>query len=235
MSRAAFTVVGGPVVWLPFAHIDTDQIIPARFLKQPRTLGYGQYLFHDLRRVGDTSIGQALAGPEVAKAVILAAGANFGCGSSREAAVYALLDAGVRCVIAPSFGDIFRINCMKNGLLPAALCAEAISRLLADYSSPGSVSAVVDLQEEVVRCATIAERFRIEPFWRECLLLGVDEIDLTMRRKTEIDGYVQSRLAREPWLCPSTSPVGACDPEAPEQLPTTPAFRNGTRADSENR
>ena len=220
MNERRFTVVDGPVVWLPFANIDTDQIIPARFLKQPRASGYGQYLFHDILCAGAAGEGasegpgggpgivQALAGWRGAGAEILAAGDNFGCGSSREAAVYALLDAGVRCVLAPGFGDIFRINCMKNGLLPVVLGRGAIVRLLAGYGGAGSVRLVVDLAAELVRSAAATERFAIEAFWKECLLLGIDEIDMTMRRMAGIERYATGRLAREPWLVPPAGDRG---------------------------
>lgn len=203
MNPRAFQVVEGPVAWLRAANIDTDQIIPARFLKQPRESGYGQYLFHDWRARGDAGpAGNVLGG-----AAVLAAGPNFGCGSSREAAVYALVDAGVRCVVAPAFGEIFRMNCMKNGVLPVTLAAEAIERLLVHYSRPGSVSARVDLQAQAIRCDGVAEAFCVEPFWKEALLAGLDEIELTLRRQVAIDRYVERRLAGEPWLVPAPRQV----------------------------
>lgn len=202
MNPRAFQVVEGPVAWLRAANIDTDQIVPARFLKQPRASGYGQYLFHDWQPEGAGASGGTL----LAGATVLAAGPNFGCGSAREAAVYALADAGVRCVVAPAFGEIFRINCMKNGLLPVTLAAGAIQRLLAGYRGPGSVTARVDLPAQVVRCDGVAEAFPIEPFWKEALLSGLEEIELTLRKLPALDRYFQGRLAREPWLVPAPGP-----------------------------
>ncbi len=130
---APFTTVQSRAIRLPAPNIDTDQIVPARFLRNPRSAGYAGFLFHDLRfdPAGQAIPAFALNQPELRDARILLAGANFGCGSSREGAVYALADWGIRCVIAPSFGDIFRNNCYKNGVLPVALAEPEIAALAA--------------------------------------------------------------------------------------------------------
>ncbi len=190
-----FTVVSGPACGLAQSGINTDQIIPARFMKRPRSAGYGELLLHDLRQ--DPSF--ALNDPRRAGAVILAARRNFGGGSSREAAVYALADFGIRCVIAPSFGDIFAANAAGQGLLPAQVTEEdgeaILSALCVDEA------ATVDLQACTVRVGSQAWTFTVEPVFRTKLLNGWDDIDLTMSCQAAIDTYVLRDRAARPWAC----------------------------------
>lgn len=174
-----FRVLTGPVAVLERANIDTDQIIPARFLRKPRSAGYGQFLFADL--------GAALP-PGVA---ILVAGANFGCGSSREGAVYALVDAGIRCVIAPSFGDIFAGNAAQNGLLTVPLALSGV---------PAGAVLTVDLPAQDVRLPDgSVRRFEIDPFRKQRLLDGADDIDLTLAHEAEIADFEAQDRAARPW------------------------------------
>ncbi len=184
-----FTVFTAPVALLDRANIDTDQIIPARFLRKPRGAGYQHFLFADLpemKRVAET-------------ASILLAGENFGCGSSREGAVYALVDAGIRCVIAPSLGDIFAGNAAKNGLLTVALPAvRQFGRLLHN----GDVL-TVDLPAQILRLPDGTERnFEIDAFRKKCLLEGLDDIGLTLAHGAEIAEWVVRDAANRPWACP---------------------------------
>jgi 3-isopropylmalate/(R)-2-methylmalate dehydratase small subunit len=197
-----FTKLTSTAIRLEGRNIDTDQIIPARFLRNPRKLGYADFLFHDLRfdDEGKLVAGFALNFAGNRGARILVAGENFGCGSSREGAVYALLDYGIRCVIAPSFGDIFRNNCCKNGVLPVALDESAIARLLPVHPSgePGTIC--IDLAAQTVACASVSEPFVIEPFWKECLLNGLDDIDITLGLRGQIERFAIEHLERHPWL-----------------------------------
>jgi 3-isopropylmalate/(R)-2-methylmalate dehydratase small subunit len=182
-------------------NVDTDQIIPARFMRTPRSEGYARFVFHDLRftQSGAPVSEFPFNALEAAGSRILVAGENFGCGSSREAAVYALFDFGIRCVIAPSFGDIFRNNCYKNGLLPIALQSGDYEKLKAAVQ--GS-QIEVDLPAQSIRCADIKIAFDIEPFWKDCLVKGADDIDLTLLRSAEIAAFACDRLESLPWLIP---------------------------------
>jgi 3-isopropylmalate/(R)-2-methylmalate dehydratase small subunit len=179
---------------LPLSGIDTDQIIPARFLNRTRAQGYGDYLFADMRTQPDFPLGR----PAYAAAQILVARRNFGGGSSREAAVYALLDYGIRCVIAPSFGDIFAANAVGNGLLPAVLSEEQVEALLLSLQEhPYPVS--VDLAACSISLPGRVWQFAIDPVWREKLLQGWDDVDLTLSRQTDIDAFVAEDRARRGW------------------------------------
>jgi 3-isopropylmalate/(R)-2-methylmalate dehydratase small subunit len=198
-----FTCHTGVAVPLGLANVDTDQLIPARFMKRPREQGYGQFLLHDLRFAPDgaANAGFVLNDPRHAGASILVAGRNFGTGSSREAAVYALWDYGIRCVIAPSFGDIFASNAVKNGLLPAVLAEADVSLLLATLSAqPGAVT--VDLEACHVRCGADVLAFDIDPVRRLQLLNGWDDLDLTRRHTDEIARYRARHLMPESWRWP---------------------------------
>ena len=165
----AFVRVSSVACALPQINIDTDQVLPARFMKQPRTMpeGYSPFLFHDLRRNADGSTEPdfALNDPKNAGAKFIAARRNFGSGSSREAAVYALVDAGIRCVIAPSHGDIFAANAVNNGLVPARVEETEMEKLLA-LLAPGGVETVVDLEACTVSAAGQTFAFHIDPVWR---------------------------------------------------------------------
>ncbi|MBO9356288.1 3-isopropylmalate dehydratase small subunit [Bordetella petrii] len=197
------TVFDGQAFALAMRDIDTDQIIPARFLKMDRSRpgGYGDYLFHDL------PLGEAAAGA-LERATILVAGANFGCGSSREGAVYALVDRGFRAVIAPSFGDIFHNNCLKNGLLPIRLDEPTVESLAA-LALPGRPLAVeVDLPRQQVGWRAGADKvehaFHIDAFWRECLMNGQDEIALTLSYLPRIEAFEAGYFGSPLGSCPGT-------------------------------
>ena len=182
-----FTTLDAIAVPLDLVNVDTDRIVPARFLRQPRSAGYENFLFHDLRE-GDSHF--VLDRPAFHGAQILVAAENFGCGSSREAAVWALAGSGLRAWIAPSFGDIFLENSFKNGVLAIVLPpgrVAAIRGLLED--KPGSRIAI-DLPAQTVTLPDGSmERFEIDPFRKECLVAGIDEIDLTMRYEEAISAY----------------------------------------------
>ena len=177
-----------PAVGLAMENIDTDQLIPARFMSAPRSAGYGGFLLHDLRGPGFPLDAAGARG-----AAILVAGRNFGCGSSREAAVYALVDAGFRAVVAPSFGDIFASNAVNNGLLPAR--AETAA-LLAALPGP----AEIDLAAQTVSAGGQRLRFDIDPVWKLKLINGWDDIDLTASHRDRIAAFAQARRAAAPWL-----------------------------------
>lgn len=188
-----FTTLTGVAAPLPQPNVDTDQIIPARFLKTIRRSGLGAGLFADLRR----RPGFVLDRPAYADAVILVAGPNFGCGSSREHASWALLDRGIRCVIAPSFGDIFANNALKNGLLPAAVSPEDGAALMADAELGANARLTVDLERQVVvRPNGVEVAFTVDPLRRRMMLDGLDDIGLTLRHAPAIDRYER---ARAPW------------------------------------
>lgn len=183
------------VVPMPEDNVNTDQIAPARFLHKAR-VDYGRYCFHDLRF--DTQ-GRALPGcvlnqPCYAGAEILLAGANFGCGSSREQAVFMLADFGFRVILAPSFGDIFHGNCFHNGVLPVVLSQSFASGLFETLAAQPAARVTVDLVDEHV-IAPDGERFRFhtDPFRRNCLLQGLDEIDITLGMQDAIDRFEASR------------------------------------------
>jgi 3-isopropylmalate/(R)-2-methylmalate dehydratase small subunit len=163
------------------ANVDTDQIIPARFLRKPRSAGMGNFLFHDVR--ADPAF--VLNRPEYRDARILVAGANFGCGSSREMAVWALWDGGFRAAIAPSYGDIFYSNALKNGFLPVVLPPEAVDILLKTLESAPGARLTVDLEKQTVG----PYRFDIDAFSRHCLLEGIDELGYTLGQMDRIRDF----------------------------------------------
>ena len=199
----SFTRLSAIAAPLDGTDIDTDRIIPARFLRKPRGDGYHRYLFHDVRFADDgTEVADFVLNRAPFRAApILVADSNFGCGSSREGAVYALADHGIRAIIAPSFGDIFCQNCVKNGLLPvrlpAAVVAEWRRRL---YEAPGTII-TIDLPEQSVTGPDGATRsFDIDAFAKTCLVEGLDDIRLTLRHEAEIAVYEERRAARTPWV-----------------------------------
>jgi 3-isopropylmalate/(R)-2-methylmalate dehydratase small subunit len=182
----AVTVVTGPVAALDRASVDTDQIIPKQFLKRIERTGFGEFLFFDWMK--DPAF--PLRRPEFAAAPILATGRNFGCGSSREHAAWALQEFGFQAIVAESFGDIFRTNCSKNGLLTIALPAADVRELLESAPAP----ATVDLEAQTVTLPSgRAVSFDVDPNVRERLLNGWDDIALTERRAAEIDRYEAER------------------------------------------
>jgi 3-isopropylmalate/(R)-2-methylmalate dehydratase small subunit len=197
-----FTRLTATACPLSVANIDTDQLLPARFLKVSRSAGLGKLLLHDLRldSTGNERPDFPLNRPAWRKARIVVAGPNFGGGSSREAAVYALYDHGIRCVIAPSFGDIFAQNSIKNGLLPAVAGAADAEELAAMLERHPDLDVTVDLEAQSVTCGNYAFRFSISPSWRDQLLNGWDEIDLTRSYRRQIEGFRQARQELEPWI-----------------------------------
>ena len=167
---------------IPRANVDTDQIVPARFLKRPRSENFGEVLFHDQR--------QLLGALPRGEARIVVAGRNFGCGSSREHAVWALYDYGFRAAIAPSFGDIFRSNALKNGFLPVVLPEDAVAGMLEALAREPRARIALDLERQTVTAPGGAVHgFDIEPFARQCLLEGLDELDYTLTQAERIAAF----------------------------------------------
>ena len=183
-----FGVVTARAARLDRANIDTDQIIPARFLRKPRSAGYDKFLFHDLPEARAAMRG----------ASIILAGENFGCGSSREGAVYALVDAGIRCVLAPSFGDIFAGNAGKNGLLTLALQAETLNQLHA-----ASPEMTVSLPAQTLSAGALHIPFDIDPFRKRCLIEGLDDISLTLTHAGAIEAWRRADQTARPWMVPN--------------------------------
>ncbi|GJD60170.1 3-isopropylmalate dehydratase small subunit [Methylobacterium frigidaeris] len=195
-----FTTLQAVAVPLAVANIDTDQILPARFLKKPRSAGYGNFLFHDERRRSEA---YPLDVPAYAGAGILVTDRNFGCGSSREGAVYALVDGGIRCVIAPSFGDIFASNAAKNGLLTVTLPEDVVAFLRARLAAAPGATVTVDLPAQTVTDPDgAAIPFEIDPFKKRCLVEGLDDVALTLEHAAAIAAFEARVAAEEPWRVP---------------------------------
>ena len=199
-----FTTLTARACPLPYANIDTDQLIPARFMRRPRSQGYGPFLLHDLRRGPDGEIDPQfpLNAPAYAGAQILVARRNFGGGSSREAAVYALADFGFRAVIAPSLGDIFSSSAIKNGLLPARVEEAEAERLLAALEAGETSELAVDLAAQTVVYSQTTIPFAIDPVWKQQLLNGWDDIDLTLKEAAAISGFLARDALARPWASP---------------------------------
>jgi 3-isopropylmalate/(R)-2-methylmalate dehydratase small subunit len=204
-----FTRLEAGAVALPLANVDTDQLLPARFLKVPRADGYARLLLHDLRfdKDGSERSGFPLNKPEAHDAKILVARKNFGGGSSREGAVYALADFGILCVIAPSFGDIFSSNAANNGLLAA---------VVSEYETEALIEAVererratVDLEECSIVAGNLLIKFKIDPVRRTKLLKGWDDIDMTRSYATDISEFVARDSVARPWALPNRGGAGA--------------------------
>ena len=198
-----FTTLTGVAAPLPLANVDTDKIIPARFLKTIKRTGLGKHLFDGLRYDTD---GQerpdfVLNQGQYRDARILIAHENFGCGSSREHAPWALLDFGIRCVIAPGFADIFFNNCFKNGILPVALPREVCDRLMEDARLGGNARLTVDLARQVVVRPNGDEiQFEVDPFRKHLLLNGLDDIGQTLQRADAIEAFESRRRAEAAWM-----------------------------------
>lgn len=191
----------GLAVGLPIDGVDTDQLIPARFMSAPRSEGYGKFLLHDLRRSeGVLDPAFPLNRSEAGNASILVAARNFGGGSSREAAVYALVDAGFRVVAAPSFGDIFTGNAVNNGLLPAQIDEAGVSQLLSALSKPAR--ALVDLERCQITLGALTVPFAIDPVRQMKLIKGWDDIDLTQSHRDEIARFRGEVVVEQPWVFP---------------------------------
>ncbi|MBI5451439.1 MAG: 3-isopropylmalate dehydratase small subunit [Gammaproteobacteria bacterium] len=207
-----FTTLSGLVAPLDRANVDTDAIIPKQFLKSTKRSGFGPNLFDEWRYLDVGEVGQdpatrrpnagfVLNQSRYRGAQILLARDNFGCGSSREHAVWALVDAGFRCVIAPSFADIFFNNCFKNGALPIVLPTAVVDRLFSEVAQQPGYRLQVDLQSQQVTLPTGEHfSFDIDGFRKHCLLNGLDEIGLTLQHSAEIRGYEARRRNEAPWL-----------------------------------
>lgn len=194
------TVLDTLGVALVAANVDTDQLIPARFMKEPRSIGYGQFLLYDVRhdKQGAPDPEFILHRPKAGDAEVMVSRRNFGAGSSREAAVYALVDYGFRCVVAPSFGDIFASNAVNNGLLPAVVEENDAERLLAALSdAPAEIH--VDLEKQLIRVAEVEVSFFISSVWRTKLLNGWDDIDMTRQHADTITDFALHYSAQFPW------------------------------------
>jgi 3-isopropylmalate/(R)-2-methylmalate dehydratase small subunit len=191
-AKDPFTTLVSTYVVLPVDNVDTDQIIPARFLKVTDKKGLGESVFCDWRRLPDGSVNVdfPLNRPDAKGAQILVAGVNFGCGSSREHAPWALVGWGLRAIVAPSFADIFKQNAMKNGLLPIAVDAAFHARLLETRRANPRAQIAVDLPAQTVALAGQAPvRFDIDPFAKECLVHGIDELGYLLERAADIERY----------------------------------------------
>ena len=191
-----FTKHTGVLATLNRVNVDTDQIIPKQFLKNISRTGYGEFCFNDWRYLEDGSpnLDFELNRPEYQGASVLVTRANFGCGSSREHAPWALSEYGFKTIIAPSFGDIFRQNCLQNGMLPVALPEEDVDQLFQLASEEPGCKVTVDVERQVVEAeGGLMGRFDIDPFRRHCLLNGLDDIGLTLQHEAEIAAYEQRR------------------------------------------
>jgi 3-isopropylmalate/(R)-2-methylmalate dehydratase small subunit len=197
----AFRRLSGIAAPLPMMNVDTDMIIPKQFLKTIKRAGLGQGLFYELRfdLAGRVNPDFVLNRPPFDRAVILVSGANFGCGSSREHAPWALLDFGIRCIIAPSFADIFFNNCFKNGILPVVLEREDVDVAMA-AAAAGETFTVDLLQERVILADGRTFSFTVDPFQKACLMDGLDEIGLTLQKAPAIEAFEARQRAACPWL-----------------------------------
>lgn len=208
----SFTVMQGIAAPMDRANVDTDLIIPKQFLKSIKRSGFGPNLFDELRYLDQGEPGQDCSGrplnkdfalnqPRYAGAGVLLARENFGCGSSREHAPWALEDYGFRCVIAPSFADIFYNNCFKNGILPVELDAAIVDRLFEEMYATEGYALTVDLNEQVVRTPSGESiPFEVDAFRKHCLLNGLDDIALTLESADAIKAFEQRWREQSPWL-----------------------------------
>ena len=198
-----FETLTGVAAPLNIVNIDTDMIIPKQFLKTIRRTGLGKSLFFEMRYTQD---GQELPDfvlnrPAYRKAEVLVAGDNFGCGSSREHAPWALLDFGIRCVISTSFADIFYNNCFKNGILPIVVSPDNLKKLLDDAERGANATLTIDLPRQEIRGPDGGTlKFDIDPFRKHCLLNGLDDIGLTMAKAASIDSFEKQQAAAQSWL-----------------------------------
>lgn len=198
-----FTTLTGVAAPLPMINVDTDAIIPKQFLKTIKRTGLGKSLFHELRFHEDGSEKEdfVLNKPAYRNAEILVAGDNFGCGSSREHAPWALKDFGIKCVISTSFADIFYNNCFKNGILPIVLPQSEVEKLMDDAERGANAVITVDLESQTITGPDGGTlRFDIDPFRKHCLLNGLDDIGLTLEKGAAIDAFEARAAAQTPWL-----------------------------------
>jgi 3-isopropylmalate/(R)-2-methylmalate dehydratase small subunit len=197
-----FTTLTGIAAHLPMINVDTDMIIPKQYLKTIKRTGLGTGLFAELRydEKGEPLVDFVLHRAPYTEAKILIAGENFGCGSSREHAPWALLDFGFRCVIAPSFADIFYNNCFKNGILPIVLPQEEINKLIDDAARGANATITVDLEAQEIRGPDGGViHFDVDPHRKRCLMEGLDDIDLTMEKADAIESFEKKSAASRPW------------------------------------
>jgi len=198
-----FTTLTSVAAPLKVVNVDTDMIIPKQYLKTIRRTGLGTALFSEMRydESGKENPDFVLNQPAYRKAEILIAGDNFGCGSSREHAPWALLDFGIRCVVSTSFADIFYNNCFKNGILPITVSQEDLDKLFDDAERGANATITVDLEAQELRGpdgGTV--KFEIDPFRKHCLLNGLDDIGLTMQQAPQIASFEKQAAAARPWL-----------------------------------
>jgi len=198
-----FETLTGVAAPLNIVNVDTDMIIPKQFLKTILRTGLGKSLFYEMRFTPD---GKEIADfvlnkPAYRKAQILVAGDNFGCGSSREHAPWALLDFGIRCVISTSFADIFYNNCFKNGILPVVVSPEDLKKLMDDAERGSNATLTIDLPNQEIRGPDGGKvKFDIDPFRKHCLLNGLDDIGLSLEKAAHIDAFEKKQATRQPWL-----------------------------------
>ncbi len=198
-----FTTLSATAAPLPMINVDTDKIIPKQFLRTIKRTGLSEGLFYEMRfdEQGKPKPGFVLDEPAYRQAQILIAGENFGCGSSREHAPWALLDFGIRCVIAPSFGEIFYNNCFKNGILPIELPKAEVDLLMDDAQRGANAVVTVDLEsQEITGPDGGTLHFEIDPFRKHCLLNGLDDIGLSLEKAAKIDDYEARQRQEQPWL-----------------------------------
>ncbi len=198
-----FTKVSGVAAPMRSINIDTDKIIPKQYLKTIQRAGLGKHLFAEMRYNEDGSEKEdfVLNKPAYREAQVLVAGDNFGCGSSREHAPWAIKDFGIRCVISTSFADIFYNNCFKNGVLPIKVTPEQLELLFDDADRGANATLTVDLEkQEITGPDGGVVNFEMDPFRKQCLLEGLDDIGLTLKRKERIDDYEAKQKAEQPWL-----------------------------------
>jgi 3-isopropylmalate/(R)-2-methylmalate dehydratase small subunit len=199
-----FTTLTGTACPIDQSNLNTDQILPARYLKWTRAMGFGKVLFHDLRfdAEGREKSDFPLNKPVWRKFTTLVSARNFGCGSSREAAVYALYDFGVRCVIAPSFGDIFAGNAVQNGLLTAIVTEEEAAEIMGSLAQMPERPVTVDLEQQTILCGNRTYKFRIDPIRRMRLLNGWDDLALTENYRERISAFKADDKIKRPWAMP---------------------------------
>ena len=197
-----FTSLTGVAAPLPMINVDTDMIIPKQFLKTIARTGLGRSLFFEMRYddAGEEFDDFVLNLPAYREAKILITGENFGCGSSREHAPWALLDFGIRCLIAPSFADIFYNNCFKNGILPIILPQKSVDALMAEAEQGANATFTADLEAQTItRPNGETVSFEIDPFRKQCLVEGLDDIGLTMKKAGAIKAFEEKSRAARPW------------------------------------
>ena len=198
-----FTTLTGIAAPLPLRNIDTDMIIPKQFLKTIKRTGLGKSLFYEMRfdQAGKEVTEFVLNKPQYRKAEILVTGDNFGCGSSREHAPWALLDFGIRCVIAPDFADIFYNNCFQNGILPIRLPQADVDKLMDDANRGANATITIDLETQEIRGPDGGViKFEIDAFRKHCLLNGLDNIGLTLEKDKSIEAFEDKAGVSRPWL-----------------------------------